>query len=230
MTRSLKVTGYGENRKLGIGVATTYRPVGPTCPQDCKMLEKGCYAKRGFVGIHQIASRDTHHSLDNAEDARFIRHHVSGDVFVNDRLDVEYVQEIIDWHTAHPFTTGWMYTHRIQAWVDNGFTSDVIPANLEIIASVDTENERIYAVKHGFKYARIETDPDKALPSNEVLCPFDKKKDKGSKTGDIKVTCKSCKLCFADEHAGRNIVFMFQKTYNQTKVDLTIGLTKGKVA
>jgi len=228
--QSLKVTGRGENRKLGIGVATTYRPVGSTCPQDCKMLEKGCYAKRGFVGIHQIASRDTHHSLDNARDARFIRHHVSGDVFTNDRLDVKYVQEIIDWHMAHPFATGWMYTHRIQAWVEAGFTADVIPSNLEIIASVDTENERLYAMKHGFKYARIEVNPDKPLPSNEVLCPFDKKKDKGSKTEDIKVTCRDCQLCFGAEHTGRDIVFMYQKAHRQMKVDLTIGAIKGKVA
>jgi len=195
------------------------------------MLEKGCYAKRGFVGIHQIASNDTNHSLDNAKDARFIRHHVSGDVFINDRLDVEYVQMLVDWHAANPFTTGWMYTHRIQAWVDAGFTSAVIPSNLEVIASVDTENERLYALEHGFKYARIEVDADKPLASNEVLCPFDKKKDKGSYTDDIKVTCRNCQLCFADKHTGRDIVFMFQKaSKKQVVVDLTIGKVKGKVA
>ncbi len=225
--KSLKVVGSGGNRKLGLGVATTYRVVGDSCPQDCKMLVKGCYAKRGYVGYHQKNSLNNHHSLNNAEDARYIRHHVSGDVFIDDRLDVEYVQMIIDWHNDNPQITGWMYTHRIQAWVDAGFTSDTIPSGLEIIASVDTEDERLYAVKHGFKYARIEIDPDKALPSNEVLCPFDKKKDKGSKTDDIKITCKSCKMCFAPEHSGKHIVFMFQKTRNQKTVDLTIGKTKG---
>jgi len=231
MAQMLKVTASGGNRKLGKGVATTYRPVGDTCPQDCKMLEKGCYAKRSFVGIHQRASRDNDHSLDKARNALFIRHHVSGDVFVNDVLDVEYVQMLIDWHTANPLVNGWMYTHRISAWVDAGFTADKIPSNLEVIASVDTEAERVYSIEHGFKYARIEVDADKSLAKNEVLCPFDKKKDAGAYADDIKVTCRDCQLCFADKHAERSIVFMYQKaSKKQVKVDLTIGMEKGKVA
>jgi len=231
MARMLKVTASGGNRKLGIGVATTYRPVGDTCPQDCKMLEKGCYAKRHHVGRLQSKSRELSDSLDIARDARFIRHHVSGDVFVGDRLDVEYVQMLIDWHTANPHVTGWLYTHRLEAWVVNGFTADTIPSNLEVIASVDTESERLYAKKHGFKYARIEVDADRPLASNEVLCPFDKQKDKGKTLEDIKTNCRDCQLCFAEEHEARSIVFMFQKVNKRQKiVDLTIGKVKGKVA
>lgn len=40
-------------RDAKVQAPATYRPVGPTCPADCEMLDTVCYAQQGYVRIHQ---------------------------------------------------------------------------------------------------------------------------------------------------------------------------------
>jgi len=202
----LKVTSSGKNRKLGHGVCSTYRPLGRTCPPGCQMLGD-CYGKRGHVFIQQKQALTDCHSLDKVDDRLYLRHCVTGDAFMDGELDRAYVQYLIDWHTAHPHTIGWTYTHDIEAWDAAGFTADTMPANLHVMASVDTEEQRQYAIAHGWRYARVEPDLDAKAGKGEVLCPFDVAKLR-LHVDDIDVTCKACKLCFKGK---KNVVFYLQK-------------------
>ncbi len=217
----LIVTRNGDNFKLG-KCATTYRPVGPTCPQDCALLGKGggCYAKRGFVAIHQRNALNSYHELDKANGVPLIRHHISGDVFLRDKLDTIYVDYILDWHKANPKTEGWMYTHRFQDWHKAGYSH--LTAGLTVLASVDTKKDKKAAKKAGWKYAYVTKDSNYKLEKDEIFCPFDAQKDAGKAMKDVKVKCKTCRLCFDSKVADKNIVFKYQKAKGNKK--------KGKVA
>lgn len=204
---NLLIALKSANSKLG-DVVATYRRVGPSCPQDCALLNKGCYAQRGLTGLQSAKSEartdDFAHILNGKRD--LVRHHVTGDVFKNDKLDADYVSSLIKFHHENPRYTGWLYTHRIQAWDAAGFTADTIPSNLEVIASCDTEADVKYAVANGWKYARVTDDSDK-LTENEGWCPIDRLKAAGQSVSEIKITCQSCKLCWDKQYHQLNIVF-----------------------
>jgi len=203
--KMLKVTCFGRNGKIGVGVSTTHRPIGLTCPSTCALLGNGCYGQRGHTNIHQRRSADDDHHFGMLEDGfGLVRHGVTGDAYQNDALDADYVQAMIDFHAANEDWTGWLYTHRIQDWDKGGYTVDTMPAGLHVIASVDTEVDRQYAVDNGWRYARVVDADNPALLDNEMLCPVDKAKRDGTKP----TTCKKCKACF---QGGRNIVFQLQK-------------------
>ncbi len=100
----------------------TYRPLKRTCPSNCAYLET-CYANAGHVSL---AAR---RASSLAEESLFavaamlacgeqsdvpVRLHVSGDFFLDDEIDVEYIEGLVLLgHTAkHPTKPwAWTYTH-----------------------------------------------------------------------------------------------------------------------
>lgn len=199
LTEMLRVIRMSQDRKLG-GMAATYRPVGITCPSDCPLLKippgkkrPPCYAKRGHVNLVQRRTAGQTDTLDNAAGIDMIRHHVSGDVFANDELDVPYVESILAFHQEHRSCSGALYSHRIADWNAAGITPDQVPKNLQVLASVDSRAERDRARALGWRTARTIDHPGKA-EKGEALCPYDLHKHK--KTKPVPVTCRSCKLCW----------------------------------
>ena len=209
--KHLKVVPNSENQKVG-GAACTYRPIGMnacgSCPSTCGIY-KECYGRNGFVRYTEQRTRTSQDDLEAIATAckSHVRHNVTGDVFVNDKLDVEYVNEIIAFHKRHPHITGWLYCHRIRDWDDAGFTADTIPTNLFIMASCDKDEEVEYAREHGWRYARTTMKQNARKVNNEVYCPFDMAKENGALIADINLSCVTCKICFEGEV---NVVFMLQ--------------------
>ena len=205
--KNLRIVTKSGNRKLGSEVVSTYRPVGPTCPANCSMLNKGCYAQRSFTGIAARNSATKNDSFDEIlkSGKTLVRHHVSGDVFANDTFDKEYVSSLIEFHQKNPQVKGWLYTHRLADWIKAGYTANRIPENLVVIASCDKLSEQIYAKKNGFRYARVTEVMSRG--QGEKLCPFDHSLHTGKLIEDIKVTCANCKLCFNSKEKA-NIVFL----------------------
>lgn len=203
MTRThLMVIPRSENRKLTdgrISVAATYRATGPTCPQDCALLGAGCYAQRGFVGIQQGRAKDRHDNLDAiAEtDVKLVRHHISGDVFKNDRLDAPYLESIIDFHKKNPSIQGWMYTHRWKDLHAAGYRSKKLPGNLAILASCDTVKQMREARRAGWPTARVAEKKADRL-DGEAVC-------RHQLDG---TTCSHCKLCWDADPKVKGIMFI----------------------
>ena len=221
---NLKVVPDSKNRKLG-GAASTYRPIGETgtgtCPTTCA-VKNICYAKTGLTRFSERLSDGSYGDLEAIFRANksLVRHHVSGDCFLpGDRLDVKYAQMLLAFHKAHPEITGWIYTHRIQAWDEAGITADKIPVNLTVLASCDKEEDVEYAKLHGWKYARVSllSTRNGDRREGEVYCPYDRAKDHGRPITEINVTCSRCKLCFKGNW---KVVFsaQFPGSHNQREI------------
>ena len=211
MNGTLGVT-LSENRKTG-PMANIYRTVGVTCPSSCPLLEKGCYAKRWPVAFH--ANRAQERTLDfngflkrvkKENPSKIVRLNVSGDVFLNDEVDTEFLNELIDGAKNNPDITIYGYTHGFEKVHKAGFTPDKFPANLTLLASVDSEEEAAKAKAFGWKYARVERDYSKKTNEGEVFCPIDSAKAKGK---GHETTCATCRLCFGQEYKDTNIVFKY---------------------
>ena len=112
-----------------LGLAGNYRPVGPTCPPTCPLLDQGCYAQQGQVGMQQRrASSELLPSLTSAAivmacSARYrqiTRLHVSGDFYApSGELDLAYLCGLVNLATrlrqvlgkAVPDVIAYTYTH-----------------------------------------------------------------------------------------------------------------------
>jgi hypothetical protein len=221
-THQLLIALKSANAKLG-DVVATYRPVGETCPQSCSLLNNGCYAQRSFTALQSKRSKDRDDVIETILKGkrRIIRWNVSGDAFRDDKLDVEFVQQVVDFHKEHQEFKGWMYTHRIQDWDKAGFVSSSIPENLQVIASVDTEQDIQYCIKNGWKYATVTQEYDKKLVNGEVWCPIDKQKHNGKSWDDVSLTCQSCELCWHKDHKAKNIVFS-QHTGKENLIKISV--------
>jgi len=205
-------TPLSDNRKTG-PMANVYRTVGVTCPSTCPLLERGCYAKRWPVALH--AKRAQEKTLDfNAflqevrkkNPSKIVRLNVSGDVFVNDEVDREFMDELIAAAKANPDILIYGYTHGFEKVHAAGYTPDTFPANLTLLASVDDKDTAAKAAAYGWKYARVERDYTAKTDEDEVFCPIDAAKSKGI---EPKTTCAECKLCFAEKYKNVNIVFQY---------------------
>ena len=207
MLKMLTVVANGNNSKLGPGVATTYRPVGPTCPPDCPMAS-ACYAKRGRVAISARRSEGRTDSLRSATGNTLIRHVVSGDWFRPAKdgrkiVDRSLLAEAIETHTQAPWLTGWGYTHGAERLDRAGFGPQSWPANFRILASCETEERKEALNAAGWQTARvIEETADKT--ADETLCPVDAQKRAGL-PAENRTTCARCRKCF---DGNQNIAFL----------------------
>lgn len=198
-----------ENAKLRppedsdkMGVRATYREVGPTCPQDCKMLDTNdCYAMKGPT--HFQAKKAGAEKTDGATILEYllhlpphqkIRHHVSGDAFMEDELDRRYLAGLFMGHLVRDDLRGWTYTH---GW--ERFERPINLDSLTINASCDTPEEAARAYREGWPVTVVIEEPvDEIDGINVVVCPYE----------THGVTCAECMLC---EKANRNSIIGFLK-------------------
>jgi len=125
------VVGRGNSK---VGTWSTYRPVGPSCPQRCEMhpahydspAESPCYATDGRVNLAQRRAGSDRYAAAAAfaaaliasseEDGRpFVRLHTSGDLFEDGHIDMLYVRTLSRTARAHggsrEHPVAWGYTH-----------------------------------------------------------------------------------------------------------------------
>jgi hypothetical protein len=191
-----------ENRKLTdgkIGVAATYRPTGPTCPSECSLLNNGCYSQRHLVHIQQRRSRQRHDDLGKiAEtDTKLVRHHVSGDLFLKNHLDVPYLESVLRFHWMNPDIQGWTYTHRWRDLHVAGYKPKTHPPNLAILASVDSTKEMRAARRAGWITARVADHKSDRLRL-EAVCLYQLNK----------TPCAKCRLCWSGHPLVKGIMFL----------------------
>lgn len=204
----LKVVPNGANSKLGPGVGTTYRPVGPTCPNGCPLLNRGCYAQRGHVAIHEKQAANDADNLMSLGGNQLVRHMVSGDwlkPLKNGKkvLDRVLVRAVIALHRQCPWLVGWGYTHDRQAFTTAKIGPADLPRNLHILASCETLEQKDEHNADGWRTARIiEERGDRT--SDEFLCPVDLQKRLGVAPAE-RTNCARCRACFATD---KNIAFL----------------------
>jgi hypothetical protein len=160
----------------------------------------GCYTKSFLVNRQQKLSQERNDGLERllVKGAKLVRLHTSGDFFDERGLDVDYLRDVIDMCEKNPDVTTWTYTHDVKAFVDSGFSyaAGSFPANLHIVASVESHEEREFAKMHGYRTARV-IDEMHEKADGEVFCPFDLAVKRGVKP---KAKCSKCQLCFKASH------------------------------
>ena len=212
MTRRYTVTGFGtKNRSRNVKIESkryplrkpvfaVYRPVGPSCPSDCALLDAGCYAQQGNVNIHQRrANGETFDPVawaDRLPMGALIRWNVSGDVVGPD--GAEYREAIKVAHELRPDVKGWSYTHawddpQILAWAQS------LPDNVRIVASIDDTRDKDRALAMGWKTVAhvVETADGKGYTDAEARetkragslpCPAQR----------VELGCADCLACSRD--------------------------------
>ena len=197
-SRNVKIESMRDPK--GRPVYAVYRPVGSTCPQDCALLDAGCYAQQGNVNIHQKrAGEETFNPVMWALGLPFgslIRWNVSGDIVGPD--GELYRQAIKLAHTLRPDLRGWSYTH---AWGDMELLqwSQSLPANVRIVASLDDFQDRHLALSMGWRTVAhvVETADGKGYTDDEARetkhagslpCPAQR----------VAVGCADCLACSRD--------------------------------
>jgi len=209
MGRMTLVCVSGGNSKLGAGVATTYRPVGVTCPRDCGMLEE-CYARRGRVCLVARRSEGRDDPLRALAGNTLVRHLVSGDWLrptADGRrvVDRELLREAIEVHSSAPWLVGWGYTHAADQIdrVGLGPGSGCWPSNFVVLASCESLERARELQSRGWRTARvIQRVEDRA--AGELLCPVDAQKRAGVESKS-RTTCARCRACFEGE---RNVALL----------------------
>lgn len=203
--------GQSQNKKLGYGVWSTYRKVGPTCPSSCKALKtKSCYAMYGNVRLH--SERAGHEDGERSDGERLIewvsklprvyggtlvRHHVSGDLYKQLEggekvLDMDYLLAIADAHLHNPEIRGWGYTH--EAWRE--LPADILNlGNLTFNASCDSLEEVDEAIALGWPAVTIVAEDAERHETpggvRVVICP---EQTHGT-------PCSKCRLCFNNQRS-----------------------------
>lgn len=188
-------------------IGATYRQVGITCPASCifNPVHKGlslaeivaqwgegvqaeqvgeCYADKSWTGIHSRASA----KLEATNWAKLaglglIRVNVSGDILDRDgQLDIAYLHDLAVMASVNPGSRYWLYTH---AWRELHASDVILPANIEVLASVNSASEYSEAKSLGYRTARATSDAS-SLNRGEVVCP--------EQTGKAP-SCVACGLC-----------------------------------
>jgi len=94
--------GFGNSK---LGIASTYRPIGKTCPTTCPWFDNGCYGQGGKCNMHQRRSQDCPKASTTAfvigalvsayHTQAPVRLHVTGDIYSNGKIDTVYVESLI---------------------------------------------------------------------------------------------------------------------------------------
>ena len=185
------VTEISSNKKTGRMPVTTSSS--DTCPSDCPLKSKGCYAKHGHLGMHWRAVDAGKRGGSWADllasvrrfDQGIWRHNQAGDLPID---DTDGIRALI---RANRKKGGFTYTHHnpvehsdiIKECNDGGVTINISANNLD----------------QADKYASLDIAPVVTLLPDDsakvrytpagrkvVRCPAETSK---------KVTCKSCRLC-----------------------------------
>ena len=210
--KSVTATPNSANRKLGPGWGVTYRPVGPSCPASCPLLENGCYARRHLVGIQskRSARRRTPASVEvlKLDGCSRVRWDVSGDNLQSDgSLDRDYVAAKLAWHARNQGAISLGYTHAPDVFTQAGYgpNSNQWPAGFNLLASCHTDADAKRLCADGWRTARVVPDDQTPIAKCERLCPVDLQKHRGK---PVTTDCAKCRLCWGSEHQEKSIVFI----------------------
>ena len=190
-----------HNQKLGPGIVTMSRPVGPTCPSSCKLLGNGCYAQR--MSTQGVAAKIIARAWDRNLTADYkslaqelvnrkmiaLRLHVGGDFGLFDKLDRSYLANVFKAiHKARQMGFSkpiWAYTHM---WLQlASHRKWFARLGIELFASVDSIQDGIHAARLGYRVAYSAMDNLAIAKSDAIRCP--------EQTGAI-FDCSSCGWCF----------------------------------
>jgi hypothetical protein len=143
-----------------------------------------------------------------------VRHHVAGDVLINDEIDWNYVKSMNTAHEHRPDVTGFTYTHGWRRMCP----SDFYARNLTVNASCDTVQDVLTARAAGWPTVMTVPDDETRKRWNEdgvdfLVCP---------QQTDPRITCALCKLCTKKDRKW-TIVF---KAHGTAKVKLSRKLAK----
>ena len=205
--------------KLGPNVTHISREVGPTCPQDCYFLNKGCYAERAQEApatlrrwrannlVRSVSAAKRRLATWKAEGkVRALRLHVGGDFLWEGRLDERYCS-LVENLLRDVDVPAWVYTH---CWRDLGrWLWRFKRVGCEVFASVHDDQAAHEAAALGFRiaYCSSLTKEGWEIAHSASLKGWHKRK--AWKVGgqwcvvcpeqiDIKEDCESCGLCFSD--------------------------------
>lgn len=218
------VVEKSENAKIGLAAAT-YLPIFATCSSTCPLLNNGCYAQGGNVGMNVrrleremsglggdviaiLEAGEIRDAAERVKDSRPLRLHVSGDAITEFRARM-LADAARSWKGRV-----WSYTH---AWRD---VSRESWGGVSILASCERLEDAKKAMKAGYAAALVtgphpangrayERDGVKIIP-----CPAQTRKD---------VKCTTCRLCFDDQALlARNAVIAFETHGAGKKRALTV--------
>lgn len=201
---NIKLIGDKSNpRFTGHRISATMRMVGSsgdgTCPFDCPLLpiadggNGSCYATQGNMRIwSQRSGYDASDAdalrdfLDSLPRRGIVRHHTSGDVFVDGKPDEAYITALTEGHAANPELRGICYTHGWRELTPERFNVGKLGMN----ASVQSLAEAVEARAAGWSVAMVaeSTETRRSWQQDGLhftLCP-------NVTTG---IGCVDCKLC-----------------------------------
>lgn len=179
----------------------SYREVGRTCPASCPFLDNGCYAQDGHVLAIQRGSSSEHdgevklREVIRLPEGAILRDHVSGDFFLDGRLDVEYLQATIEAARLRPDVTIFTYTH---AWpyIDRALYD--WPPNLALNASCDTLEDLTIARHAGWPTTIVVPSFFTGkLPVRSVVCPAQ----------TVHLACLECRICMRGKRSA-TVIFL----------------------
>lgn len=209
------VVAGSNNDKLGENAFTSYRPVGVTCPSDCRFLNNGCYAQKSYTNITQRQSPYSAETFDanmvqvtdkhfsNGNTPSIVRWHTSGDIMLNGVIQHDYVDMLIKW-TA--------YFRNMQVAIIN-FTHAWKMAGAERVksftrASVHTVADAVNAVRDGW-YVALACDAKDAERIKSELRQHDLVGVAcANQITNKRIKCADCKLCVTSGSTKRVIMFM----------------------
>lgn len=202
----VSVVERSRDAKLSAGgqVSATWAPQ-TTCPQDCPLLDAGCYAEVGHAGFttrrlnanvgtaspEALALEEAELIVDTLSGTRKLRVHVVGDCATPEAATT--IAMAMELHEQKHGQPAWTYTH---AWRDvpkDAWLDARVLASVHSVAEADDARHR--------GYATALTTP--AHPSNKlyaiggltvVPCPAQFKYG-----GTRVVTCEHCTLCQSPE-------------------------------
>jgi len=204
-----------ENAKLG-NMGATYRGM-QSCPSFCGAFEV-CYAKFGAVRFQFSRATRKYRKqegnkliewLKETPSNFVLRHLVSGDLTLKDKVDWHFVKSLIKAHKVRPDVIGFGYTHAWKLFKKNPFLG---LKRLVFNASCDSVSEIKQAKKKGFDTVVI-------VPENVphgytdykgeriLICP-NQAATKLIKNGKacLPITCDKCMLC-AKQNRNYTIAF-----------------------
>lgn len=193
----ITLVANSKNSKLG-DMAAGYRKVGQTCPNDCALLNNGCYAQTSFVGISEKRSNQSNEDgsklvefVSSLPENKVFRVTVSGDMFLDDKPDYEFINSCNAAQTNRPDVKMYTYTH--------GWNKiDVTKVKFALNASCDTLEDVVRANNAGWatvtvvsatetrrRWSETVTVDNEDFVVDLVLCP----------SQSVGLTCAQCKLC-----------------------------------
>lgn len=198
---ALRTVPVSGNKKTGV-MAVTYRMVGQTCTSSCPFLGNGCYAQSGNVNLWQNRSEYSEKDglllfrfIQSLPDNYMLRHHVSGDVFINDKVDWEYITWMNKASAARPDIKQFTYTHGWKEIGQNPFSGVVVNASCETVEKVTEAREL------GYPAVMVVPSDDTRVSWRENGMKFRTCPQQLGQT-----TCTTCKLC-AKQDREQVIVF-----------------------